>query len=112
MSEFVFLRAPALFLLIPVAMYFVWRLKAKSAVTEQQQLIAPHLALQVMEGGNPKRRSTGIINTLLMTIMVLVLAGPSFSKQEVPVFEAKLARVMVMDMSRSMFATDISPNRL
>ncbi|MEO2281066.1 VWA domain-containing protein [Pseudoalteromonas pernae] len=113
MSDFVFLRAPALYLLIPVAAYFIWRLFAKAAVVQQSQIIAPHLANQVMEGAHAnKRQSLGLTNTILMTVIVFALAGPSFSKQEVPVFEAKLARVMVMDMSRSMFATDISPNRL
>ena len=43
---------------------------------------------------------------------ILFSAGPSFEKKQVPVFQSKSARVIVMDMSYSMYSTDILPNRL
>ncbi|MFY8272854.1 VWA domain-containing protein [Pseudoalteromonas sp. SSDWG2] len=112
MNEFVFLRPQALWLLLPVIFFCVWAIVKRSKAQQQGELIAAHLATQVMKETHQKQKSSGIVNALLLAIMVLALAGPSFSKKEVPVYEAKTARVIVMDMSRSMFATDISPSRL
>ncbi|MBS3798853.1 VWA domain-containing protein [Pseudoalteromonas sp. BDTF-M6] len=112
MTEFIFLRPDLLWLLLLPGFYLIWRLVASKDEQQQQPLIAPHLAAQVMQEGAEQRQNNGLLNALLLALMVVAMAGPSFSKQELPVYEAKMARVMVMDMSRSMFSTDISPNRL
>ncbi|WP_105264441.1 VWA domain-containing protein [Pseudoalteromonas sp. T1lg76] len=112
MTEFIFLRPQLLWLLLLPGFYLIWRLIADKGEQQQQPLIAPHLAAQVMQEGAEQRQNNGLLNALLLALMVVAIAGPSFSKQELPVYEAKMARVMVMDMSRSMFSTDISPNRL
>ncbi|WP_325050543.1 vWA domain-containing protein [Pseudoalteromonas sp. T1lg75] len=112
MTEFIFLRPDLLWLLLLPGFYLIWRLVASKDEQQQQPLIAPHLAAQVMQEGAEQRQNNGLLNALLLALMVVAMAGPSFSKLELPVYEAKMARVMVMDMSRSMFSTDISPNRL
>lgn len=44
--------------------------------------------------------------------MTTALAGPSFGYKETPSFQLSGARILVMDMSRSLYATDLKPNRL
>lgn len=40
------------------------------------------------------------------------MAGPSWQSAERPSVQNSAARVLIMDMSRSMYATDLAPNRL
>ncbi|MCG7571021.1 VWA domain-containing protein [Pseudoalteromonas sp. CNC9-20] len=112
MTEFTFIRPDALWLLIVVALYMLWRLTGSKRQPSNSQLIAPHLATQVLSQGQQKRAPSHVLSTLLMALMVVAIAGPSFSKKEVPVYQSKMARVLVMDMSRSMYSTDIAPSRL
>ncbi|GAL02717.1 TPR domain protein in aerotolerance operon [Photobacterium aphoticum] len=50
--------------------------------------------------------------SVLWLCMVIALAGPSWQKTTLPAYSLSNARVLVMDMSRSMYATDVTPNRL
>lgn len=45
-------------------------------------------------------------------LSIIALAGPTWQKIEKPVFQVKRASVLVLDMSMSMRATDVKPNRL
>jgi Ca-activated chloride channel homolog len=49
---------------------------------------------------------------LLLSLMLLALAGPSWEEREQPGNRTEAAMVIVMDLSRSMLAEDIQPNRL
>ncbi|MDN3685501.1 VWA domain-containing protein [Vibrio sinaloensis] len=48
----------------------------------------------------------------LGAIAILALSGPSLTSKSRPSFANSSARVVVMDMSMSMYATDVKPNRL
>ncbi|GAJ71478.1 TPR domain protein in aerotolerance operon [Vibrio sp. JCM 18904] len=43
---------------------------------------------------------------------ISLAGGPSWQSNARPSFELNQNRILVLDMSRSMFATDIKPNRL
>ncbi|AZZ97806.1 VWA domain-containing protein [Pseudoalteromonas sp. R3] len=112
MTEFIFIRPTLLWLLIPWLLLtgMQWLRRHRST---DEALIAPHLAQIVLEDGPRKqRKSTPWLVSLLLLLSILAAAGPSFEKHTVPVFKSKQARVLVMDMSYSMYATDIQPNRL
>ncbi|TMP26951.1 hypothetical protein CWB99_16755 [Pseudoalteromonas rubra] len=112
MTEFIFIRPTLLWLLIPWFLLtgMQWLKRHRST---DEALIAPHLVQVVLENGPRKqRKSTPWLVSLLLLLSVLAAAGPSFEKHTVPVFKSKQARVLVMDMSYSMYATDIQPNRL
>lgn len=49
---------------------------------------------------------------LLWSFAALALAGPSWQRNQAPAFRAPADWVFVLDLSPSMAATDISPNRL
>ncbi|KZN48486.1 VWA domain-containing protein [Pseudoalteromonas luteoviolacea] len=112
MTEFQFIRPELLWLLIPWAIISLLQWY-KKAGHKQSQLIAPHLAKVVLTEGNQSKASHSTwLTSLILFLGVFAAAGPSIEKQSVPVFSAKQARVIVMDMSYSMYSTDIAPNRL
>ncbi|WP_372761717.1 VWA domain-containing protein [Pseudoalteromonas sp.] len=109
--DFEFIR-PALLWLLPVAaaLFFIALIKQKK--TSSGQLIAPHLAQFVLNDEQHNSRQPLWLVALFCSLAIIFSAGPSFEKKQVPVYQSKNARVMVMDMSYSMYSTDISPNRL
>ncbi|RJX75350.1 VWA domain-containing protein [Vibrio sinensis] len=108
MSEFMFLKPLWLLAIVPLSLMLLWLQRR----THHQTLIAPHLA-KIM--GMQQKKSSNMRLALIgvcATIAIVALAGPSFEKSERPAFSEASARVVVMDMSLSMYATDLSPNRL
>ncbi|MGB2708177.1 MAG: VWA domain-containing protein [Pseudoalteromonas nigrifaciens] len=109
--DFEFIRPAILWLLIPAAgLFFVALIKRKKASNEQ--LIAPHLAQFIMSDASTKTNQPLWLLALFCSLGIIFSAGPSFEEKQVPVFQSKNARVIVMDMSYSMYSTDILPNRL
>lgn len=108
MSDFVFLNPLWLMAFFPLAAILLWlTLRSK-----QQTLIAPHLA-KALGITNHKRQSTALsLISFCWLLAVVALAGPSFQTEARPSYSNSNARVLVMDMSMSMYATDIKPNRL
>jgi Ca-activated chloride channel family protein len=109
--DFEFIRPAILWLLLPASgLFFIALLKHKK--TQSAPLIAPHLASFVMSESNNKARQPLWLVALFCNLAIIFSAGPSFEEKQVPVFQSKSARVIVMDMSYSMYSTDIAPNRL
>lgn len=107
-----FIRPEWLLALLPLALilWMLWRQHATNSAWNRY--IAPHLAkILVTEGSQKSRRPLHIL-AFSWFIATLALAGPALNKQSLPVFAAEQGRVLVMDMSVSMFATDLAPNRL
>jgi Ca-activated chloride channel family protein len=49
---------------------------------------------------------------IIGSCLIIALAGPAWKKLPQPVYQLERGSVLIMDMSYSMFATDIKPNRL
>ena len=105
-----FLRPLWLLGIIAVLLFSLLRYKTVKK-SKQQGLIAPHLSenLVTAPGQSSKQR---IAFPLLAMIASVALAGPSFRSIEMPVYEMEKAQVLVLDLSYSMYATDLKPNRL
>lgn len=111
-SHFHFLRPNWFWVIIPLLI--IWMLKLKMAKTTQwHQVIPPHLA-NAMLGSNKENtvKQKTFLLPLIWLLTIFTLAGPTWQKIEKPVFQIKRASVIVLDMSMSMRATDIKPNRL
>lgn len=107
-----FIRPEWLLALLPLAiiLWMLWRQHQTNSAWNRY--IAPHLAkILVTEGSQKSRRPLHIL-AFSWFIATLALAGPALNKQSLPVFAAEQGRVLMMDMSVSMFATDLAPNRL
>ncbi|RXF02955.1 VWA domain-containing protein, partial [Pseudoalteromonas sp. PS5] len=111
--EFEFIRPQLLWLFVPWAIYCLmqWSKKGKQ---HNNQLIAPHLMKVVMgeQGQQSQKHNNSLLGVIFSLLTIIAVAGPSIEKQEVPVFKTQAPRVLVLDMSYSMYATDLTPNRL
>ncbi|MBT0323985.1 VWA domain-containing protein, partial [Vibrio campbellii] len=107
MAEFTFLNPYCLLglLVIPVVLALNSQYR-----TKKSSLIAPHLAK--MLGHSVKTKHYFAIWGLAWAIACIALASPSWQSNTRPSFELSQNRVLVLDMSRSMYATDVKPNRL
>jgi len=112
LMEFEFLRPELLWLYIPALILVVLILFQKQKQKGSQTVIASHLAQFIMSDAKKQAKPSSVWLILFLLIGVLAAAGPSWQKHSVPVYQAKHARVLVMDMSSSMYSTDIKPNRL
>ncbi|ASK69793.1 hypothetical protein CF168_13495 [Shewanella bicestrii] len=107
-----FIRPEWLLAPLPLAiiLWALWRQHQSNSAWNRY--IAPHLAKILVTEGTQKSRRPLYILAFTWVIATLALAGPALNKQTLPVFAAEQGRVLVMDMSVSMFATDLAPNRL
>ncbi|OED82646.1 VWA domain-containing protein, partial [Vibrio splendidus] len=107
MSNFTFIY-PYWFLALAVLPAIWWLSKRQS----KQGLLASHIARYLAPESSKPSKNRGTYFGVWWLVGVIALAGPSFEKNEQPSFEKTQARVVIMDMSMSMYATDIKPNRL
>ncbi|MEC4728904.1 VWA domain-containing protein [Shewanella sp. D64] len=107
-----FLRPEWFFALLPLLIILILIWKSERLNSNWSHYISPHLAnFLVSKSQQVKRSNLGYL-AVSWFIAVLALSGPAISKQSLPVYEAAQGRVIIMDMSLSMYATDLSPNRL
>jgi Ca-activated chloride channel family protein len=105
-----FLRPLWLLCLIVVFLFSLLRYKNHTK-GEQQTLIAPHLSANIVSKAGHSMKHFWAFNSLAV-IACIALAGPTWRSIEMPVYEMEKAQIIVFDLSYSMFATDIKPNRL
>jgi len=86
--------------------------KLRTGASAWEQIVDPALQPYVIE---PSKKGPSASRWLLLLgwfICLLVLAGPVWEKQEVPVFKGQQAQVVLFDLSRSMFSDDLKPSRV
>ena len=113
LSEFHFLR-PLWLLAIPIFWWLVFRLLGKWWSTANwEKIVEPHL-LQFL-ATRPATQNTRLLPWIMCftgTLLLLALAGPVWEKAPQPLLQKSQARVLVLDLSYSMLATDIKPTRI
>lgn len=107
-----FIRPEWLLALIPLAILLIFIKKNHGASSSWDQYIAPHLASILLSHTDKKRSHNIAYLATAWCIAVVALSGPAIEKTALPVYESAQGRVIVMDMSLSMYANDLSPNRL
>lgn len=119
MSEFHFIRPLWLFAILALlaAIYLLKKLRVSQSGWDQilpkhlsQILITPNAQQQDKTGGN--KPASLIPVSIIAVLTIIALAGPTWQKQPQPVFQINQGSVLIMDMSYSMYSTDITPNRL
>ncbi|WP_460803986.1 VWA domain-containing protein [Microbulbifer agarilyticus] len=111
-DQFHFIRANLLWLIIPAALT-CWALaRTVFASGKLQKIIDPNLLPHLLLRGGEKRPWLFTLIFALLTCAIIALAGPSWRKLPTPVFSNQDAVVILLDLSPSMMATDLSPNRL
>lgn len=109
--QFHFLRPEWFFLLI-LLVVLLWLKSRVTDKTQWHQVLPPHLSKVLLDQQQQKIKQNKWLTPLVWLIAITALAGPTWQKIEKPVFQVKRASVIVMDMSMSMRATDVKPNRL
>ncbi len=108
--ELHFLR-PWVLVLLPMVWLCWFLLKRLPSTDAWQQLLSPHLYRQLLAQQTSTPRRVWL-PPLMLLLGIVAAAGPSWQKLPQPAFQLKRATVLVLDMSMSMRATDIKPNRV
>ncbi len=112
MADFHFIR-PLWLGAIAILLVMIWLLKRNSVKQSGwQNLIPPHLAKVLVQGKNQAQTKSLFLPFIIGLIAIIAMAGPSWKKLPQPVYQVAQGSVLMMDMSYSMYATDVSPNRL
>lgn len=113
MSEFHFLRPLWFLVLVPLLwlLIMLWRKQSSGTAWNtvfDQQLLAP---LWLESPGKSSRLPLFLLAAGWL-LAVFILAGPVWERQPEHVWRAQLSRVIILDLSPSMNADDVSPSRL
>ena len=113
LAEFHFLRPAWLALSLPLA-FLLWRLLRRGEAAGVWQSVCdeallPYLLVQRRAGRSPLNLGLFAVSGITA---IIALAGPTWERLPTPVFRDESALVLLLDLSRSMDAADISPSRL
>ena len=113
-AELHFIR-PLWLALLPLAVLLPWLWqRSRRPAGDWGRVCDPHLLrwLSVAQSKVRGPRAGPWLAGLSMLIAVLALAGPSWQKLPDASWSARDARVIALDLSSSMLAEDLRPNRL
>ncbi|MBR9895544.1 MAG: VWA domain-containing protein [Gammaproteobacteria bacterium] len=113
LNQFHFLRPEWFAALIPLLLLVILIRKATAKQSGWQSVIPSHL-YQYMVIGKTEVGAKPPIKLLVIAwfVSVIALAGPTWERLPQPVYQLKMGHVIVIDMSLSMRATDMTPDRL
>lgn len=113
LADFHFLRPYWLLTLIPLAvfLYAYYRRQLRQGVWSE---VCDSQLLEWLLVDKPGKRHSYTLTWMILggTLAVLSLAGPSWERLPIPVFRNQSALVIVLDLSESMYANDLKPNRM
>lgn len=112
MADFHFIR-PLWFLALLALLLALYLLK-KISVSQSgwQGLLPKHLANVLISHSQVTKPLSLIIPFIIGLLAIVAMAGPSWQKLPQPVYQLARGSVLIMDMSYSMYSTDLLPNRL
>ena len=112
-TEFHFLRAGWI-LLIPIAILLIFFFKRRMlTIGNWEKLIDKRLLTYVMSRRQlSDNQYKWWLISLISVLSIIALAGPTWERIEQPSFRTDQSLVIALDLSRSMNAQDITPNRL
>ena len=111
-DNFHFLRPLCLYALIPALVLVLLHRLAQTRQNSWARAIDSALLPYLLDKSGSPAQSLPLYGLLLMwTLAVIALAGPVWQKAPVPVQTKQDAVVIVLDLSLSMYSTDLPPNR-
>ncbi|WP_449447334.1 vWA domain-containing protein [Thermomonas brevis] len=99
-------------LLLPL---LVWRMRRdRREHSPWRDAVDAHLLPHLLDSASPQARRgwTHRLGLLGLALAILALAGPSFRKDEQPLWQSRQPLVVALDLSRAVLARDLPPNRL
>ncbi len=113
MAEFHMLRPMWLWALVPVIFVFLGVWQQQTATKVWSRICDSHLLEPLLvHRGRVSRTLAMSLLMLSMLCMIIALAGPTWSKIAVPIYQHLQPRVVILDLSKSMLSKDLPPDRL
>lgn len=113
MAEFHFLRPLWLLAFIPLAILFYWLVSYPTVLRVWEGVCDPHLLKQLLANTQQgKKRSIFAFLSMSAIFMIIALAGPTWTRLPVPTYKMVKPKILILDMSESMLANDLPPDRL
>ena len=111
--NFHFMRPEWLLLLLPFAWIIFLLIKKEQVQLLWQEIIAPHI-LQHLSIGHSEHRwlNPTSLSAIMLVVMIVMIAGPSWTRQITPLSQDQSSLVIILDASESMDQSDIQPSRL
>ena len=110
LAEFHWIRPWWLLAALPV-LWLCWRV-GQGRSSPWQQACDPALLDALLVSPGTQQRWGRWVLAAGGLLAVIALAGPSWQRLPMPVFQSAAAKVLVLDLSRSMDAADLQPSRL
>ena len=112
-THFHFLRPEWLLALLPVVLILLWLRFEKAAQGDWHNIIPEHLLKHLIhEKPGASSKPALLLLALIWLLSVFAMSGPTWTKLAQPVYEKLEARIYVLDLSFSMYASDIKPDRI
>ena len=113
LNQFHFLRPEWFIALVPLMLLVFLIRKTTAKQSGWQSVIPSHLYQYMVIGKNEMGAKPPMwMLAFVWIISVIALAGPTWERLPQPVYQLKMGHVIVIDMSLSMRATDMTPDRL
>ncbi len=98
---------------LPIVLFIVWYLqKSDSKDDGWSKICDPHLLDAIKIKSSARGNNWSWLLWPIAIISVLAIAGPAYKKEPSPIIKNQSALIIALDVSRSMLADDIKPNRL
>lgn len=112
LANFHFIRPLWLFAIIALLITLALLKKYRVQQSGWQSFIPEHLA-KVLISTKESNKPLSLITPLIIGLLAIIaMAGPTWKKLPQPVYQVARGAVVIMDLSYSMYATDVSPNRI
>lgn len=113
MEEFHFLRPLWFLALIPALWLLILCWRRQSSGSVWHAAFDPQLLSRLwLESPGKSARLPFVLLASGWLLTVFILAGPVWERQPEPVWRAQLSRILILDLSPSMDARDLTPSRL
>lgn len=112
MADFHLLRPWWLLALLPLALFYWQLLRVQKTQSGWHQWLPRHLSQVLVDSAGRKIHWSAHRLALFWLISCVALAGPTWERLPQPVYQLETGQVVILDMSPSMMAEDIAPNRL
>lgn len=105
------LRSGWLLALLPLG-WLLWQQHSRAEGAEAWRAVVDAHLLPALLGGTVSARRWLRVLALGWVLVVIALAGPTCQRLEQPLFDVDRARLVLLDLSPSMLAADVTPSRL
>lgn len=112
-TTLIFVRPEWFWLLVPYCLFLIIIFRHRQLKSQWQHFCDPALLPHILLQNDVKKHPFAFIMIAIAGLLTIIaISGPAWKKLPQPVFKNQSALVILLDLSESMNAEDIKPNRL